>query len=60
MTGPNHPNDVTTSHPAAGKASVRNLIQEVPCLPQAQLSREDSDVNRQAKRSRATQYRNCS
>jgi hypothetical protein len=36
MTGPNHPNGVTTSRPVAGKASVRNLIEEVPCLPQAQ------------------------
>ena len=29
MIGPDHPNGVTTSHPAAGKASVRNLIEEV-------------------------------
>jgi hypothetical protein len=36
MTGPNHPNGVTTSHPAAGEAGVRNLIEEVPCLLQAQ------------------------
>ena len=36
MTGPNHPNGVTTSRPAAGEASVRNLIEEGPCWPQAQ------------------------
>jgi hypothetical protein len=60
MAGPNHPNGVMTSHPAAGKASVRNLIEEVPGMAAGQLSREDSDVDRQAKGSCASQYRNCS